>query len=97
MIKLIKIIKCLTYGIKFVIFKRIFRKDKAFIAGLVLGESCNLHCRHCKVSNVSRVSDLSFNSVEKGLKALYNEGIKLLAITGGEPFYWKMSLHWPGQ
>jgi len=86
---LIKIIKYLSYGAKFVIDKRILKKDHAFIAGLVLGESCNLNCNHCHVCHDNNDNDLSFKMVEKGLNELYNEGIKLLAITGGEPFYWK--------
>jgi MoaA/NifB/PqqE/SkfB family radical SAM enzyme len=86
---LIKIIKYLSYGAKFVIDKRILKKDRAFIAGLVLGESCNLNCEHCNVCHESQENDLSFKMVEKGLNELYKEGIKLLAITGGEPFYWQ--------
>jgi len=86
---LIKIIKYLSYGAKFVIDKRILKKDRAFIAGLVLGESCNLNCNHCHVCHDNDDNDLSFKMVEKGLNELYNEGIKLLAITGGEPFYWQ--------
>lgn len=86
---MIKIIKYLSYGAKFVIDKRLLSKERAFIAGLVLGESCNLDCNHCHVCNDHDKNDLSFQMVEKGLKELYNEGIKLLAITGGEPFYWQ--------
>ena len=86
---MIKIIKYLSYGAKFVLDKRILKKDRAFIAGLVLGESCNLNCEHCNVCHESQENDLSFKMVEKGLNELHKEGIKLLAITGGEPFYWQ--------
>ena len=57
---MIKIIKYLSYGAKFVLDKRVLKKDRAFIAGLVLGESCNLNCEHCNVCHESQENDLSF-------------------------------------
>jgi len=68
---------------------KILRQKIPLIAGLVVGESCNLSCKHCNVSSKSEEKDLSFKEIKSGLNLLYNKGIRLLAITGGEPFFWK--------
>lgn len=79
----------MMYGLKYVFRRHILRKKEPFIAGLVLGEHCNLECSHCSFSKKTDASDLSFAEIELGLIRLYAQGIKLLAITGGEPFIWK--------
>jgi MoaA/NifB/PqqE/SkfB family radical SAM enzyme len=33
-------------------------------------------------------NDLSIEEIKSGLQILYDKGIRLLAITGGEPFIW---------
>ncbi len=55
----------------------------------MLGESCNLNCKHCGVSSRNRKNDLTIEEIRNGLELLYNKGIRLLAIIGGEPFIWK--------
>jgi MoaA/NifB/PqqE/SkfB family radical SAM enzyme len=55
---------------------------------LVVGESCNLNCKHCSVSSKDCKNDLSIEEIKSGLQILYDKGIRLLAITGGEPFIW---------
>ncbi|MBI9106446.1 MAG: radical SAM protein [Spirochaetales bacterium] len=84
-----KNIKYLLYGAGFVFKTKIQRRDLPFIAGLVVGDSCNLNCQHCSVNSKDRLNDLSFDEIDSGLRLLYGKGIRLLAITGGEPFYWK--------
>ena len=84
-----KNLKYLLYGAGFVFKTKILGKELPFIAGLVVGDSCNLNCLHCSVNSNDRSSDLSFDEIESGLRLLYGKGIRLLAITGGEPFHWK--------
>ena len=77
-------ISCLDYTIQ----TRIFRKKIPFIAGLVLNQECNLACKHCKVSNTGD-SHLTYSEVQEGLMTLRKEGIRSIAITGGEPLLWQ--------
>ncbi|MBN2695189.1 radical SAM protein [bacterium] len=86
---MIKTAKYFLYGIKYVLKRAILKEKNPFIAGLVVGEICNLNCKHCNVSNISSKNDLKYNEIITGLKTLYKKGIRLLAITGGEPFLWR--------
>lgn len=79
----------ISSAIDYLIATKIRRKTVPFIAGLVLGENCNLNCQHCHVARYGRENDLSFDEVRSGITLLYDKGVKLLAITGGEPFIWK--------
>lgn len=85
---MIKTLKYLWYGVSYAIKRNIFRQKIPFIAGLVVGESCNLNCKHCSVSSRDCKNDLSIAEIKSGLQILYDKGIRLLAITGGEPFIW---------
>ncbi len=80
-------------AVTYLVDTRIRGRRIPFIAGLVLGESCNLNCEHCSVARYSRVNDLSFEEIGSGIRLLYEKGIKLLAITGGEPFIWRDEHH----
>jgi MoaA/NifB/PqqE/SkfB family radical SAM enzyme len=85
---MIKQISYLLYGINYLIQTKIFRKEIPFIGGLVINESCNLKCKHCRVSN-RKIPDLSYKDVENGLRIFYEKGIRSVFIEGGEPFLWK--------
>ena len=85
---MIKQISYLLYGINYLIQTKIFRKEIPFICGLVINESCNLKCKHCRVSN-RKIPDLSYKDVENGLRIFYEKGIRSVFIEGGEPFLWK--------
>jgi len=90
---MMKTLRYFWYGIRFVARRHILRQKIPFIAGLVVGESCNLDCKHCAVSRREGPHDLSIEEIRNGLQTLYNKGIRLLAITGGEPFIWKDKNH----
>jgi len=75
---------CINYGLKSVVL----RKELPFIGGIVINDKCNLHCRHCSVSNRG-IPDLSYNEIYNGLLSLYNKGMRYLYIEGGEPFLWR--------
>jgi len=68
---------------------KLFRQKIPFIGGLVLNESCNLACRHCRVANRKIIEDHSFEEAVTGLKTFYGMGIRSVFIEGGEPFLWK--------
>lgn len=79
----------LIFALTYIFKTKILRKKIPLIAGLVVGESCNLNCKHCNVSSAKEEKDLSFEEIKTGLNILHNKGIRLLAITGGEPFLWQ--------
>ena len=66
----------------------IFRRKVPFIAGLVLNKSCNMSCEGCRVSQSDRSDDATRQEVCHALRRLRDMGIRNLAITGGEPFFW---------
>jgi len=89
---MIKQLSYLFYGLNYVIQTKIFRKEIPFIGGMVINERCNLHCKHCRVSN-RKLPDLSLKDIEKGLKIFYAKGIRSVFIEGGEPFLWRDNEH----
>lgn len=68
---------------------KLFRQKIPFIGGLVLNESCNLACRHCRVANRKIIEDHTFEEAVNGLETFYQMGIRSVFIEGGEPFLWK--------
>lgn len=68
---------------------RTFGAKKPFIAGLVLNESCNLRCEGCRVARTGREADATRKEVANALREFRKAGVRNLAITGGEPFYWE--------
>ncbi len=58
------------------------------MAGLKITHLCNLKCRHCPFWKKEKAS-FSFLQAKNSLKALYDLGVRLVIIEGGEPFLWK--------
>ena len=67
---------------------RFFNIKRPLLAGLKITHLCNLKCRHCPFWKKEKVS-LSFLQAKDSLKALYDLGVRLVIIEGGEPFLWK--------
>ena len=66
---------------------KVMRRKIPLSGSIILTDRCNLNCKHCIVSNLGyRV--LSFSDVKRDLDVLYNEGARILVVTGGEPFLW---------
>ena len=85
----LKAIRYLVFGAGYWIRRKIFRRREPFIAGLVLNESCNLACEGCHVSREGRSADATRAEVEGAIAAFRKLGVRNLAITGGEPFFWE--------
>lgn len=62
-------------------------KKVPLTGGIAINDRCNLHCRHCFVSN-RNIPDMSYEEVKEGLIQLYQLGTRYLYIEGGEPFIW---------
>ena len=58
------------------------------MAGIKITNKCNLKCIPCPFWKKDKKS-LSFNAVINSLKKLYEYGVRILIIEGGEPFIWK--------
>jgi len=80
------------YGLTYLAGHHLLRKDKPLIRGLVLTNRCNLHCRHCRVSERD-LMDLSFAEVTAAVDDFYREGGRCLYLEGGEPFLWRDGPH----
>lgn len=77
----------LLWGLWVVFEVNVLRRKRPFLGGLVVNDRCNLGCEHCRVSN-RNVPDLSLDEIREGLRQFKAMGIRLLAITGGEPYLW---------
>jgi len=62
-------------------------RERPWVGGIALNDSCNLRCHHCPVSHRD-IPDLTFDQVCQGLEALHRMGIRTLYLEGGEPFMW---------
>ncbi|MCR5163137.1 MAG: radical SAM protein [Thermoguttaceae bacterium] len=83
------VMRYLLFGAGYWVRRRIFSRRTPFIAGLVLNQSCNLACDGCRVRQAGRDADASRADVEKALADFRRSGVRNLAITGGEPFFWE--------
>jgi MoaA/NifB/PqqE/SkfB family radical SAM enzyme len=79
---------CAIHGAQYLFQTRLLRRPIPFIGGFVLTEQCNLGCEHCAVANTG-IPDMTWDEVCRGLESLRRKGIRLLAITGGEPMLWR--------
>ena len=83
---------CALHAAWYLVKTRVLGKKLPFIGGFVLTEQCNLGCEHCTVGNTG-LADMSWDDVCRGLVTLRQQGIRLLAITGGEPMLWRDGPH----
>ncbi len=77
-----------TYLFSYYAKSRLFNIKKPILAGIKITNACNLKCKHCPFWKM-QVKSLSFSQFKESLKNLYDLGIRLLIIEGGEPFLWK--------
>ena len=79
--------KNISFGIKYIIGRQIFKKHIPLIAGLAITNKCNLRCRHCRVIE-RKTEDMSFEKITSILDSFYKEGGRTVYLEGGEPFIW---------
>lgn len=58
------------------------------LATIILTDRCNLHCKHCGVNNITGILH-PYGEIKKEMKALYDEGVRILFFCGGETFLWE--------
>ena len=55
-------------------------------ADIELTRNCNLHCTYCYANSLINDSELPFNEWRVLLDNLYNQGLRAIVVSGGEPF-----------
>ncbi len=66
----------------------ITRSKKPVLGTIIITDYCNLHCKHCAVNNINKVM-YSYSSIISEMERFYNEGIRILFISGGETLLWQ--------
>ncbi len=77
-----------VYLLSYYVKSRFLNIKRPLMAGVKITHLCNLKCRHCPFWKKEKVS-LSFLQAKNLLRRLYDLGVRLVIIEGGEPFLWK--------
>lgn len=64
------------------------RRTNPIIGSLIVTDRCNLACKHCAVANIRRV-DYPMARLQADLDSLFEQGVRILFLYGGEPFLWR--------
>lgn len=78
----------LRFGLDFFVL----RSHRPHILGLVTNDTCNLHCIDCRVANVNN-DVMSIEQIEAVLDRYADKGVRMLYLTGGEPYLWRDGPH----
>ena len=68
--------------------RSLFGEKKPLLGGIKLTHDCNLSCTHCPFWR-RKAGSLSFPQVRSSLRTLYDWGVRIIIIEGGEPFLWR--------
>ena len=68
--------------------RSLFGQKRPLLGGIKLTHACNLSCMHCPFRQ-RKGSFLSFSQVISSLATLYEWGVRIIIIEGGEPFLWR--------
>ncbi|MBP5209938.1 MAG: radical SAM protein, partial [Clostridia bacterium] len=72
------------FGLKTILF----RTKKPIVGTIIITDKCNLACRHCSVNNITSVM-YPYIQIRQEMRQLYDRGVRILFLYGGEPFLWK--------
>ncbi|NCA99581.1 MAG: radical SAM protein [Clostridia bacterium] len=70
----------------------LWQHDRPLVGSVILTDRCNLHCRHCAVSNLVS-QDYPLGQIQADLQTLYDRGCRILFLYGGEPLLWTDGEH----
>ena len=73
-----------AFGLKTILLKW----KKPILGTVIVTDYCNLDCRHCGVNNINKVMH-RYDSICEEMQHFFNEGIRILFISGGEPMLWE--------
>ena len=66
----------------------LLRRTDPIVGSLIVTDRCNLACAHCAVANLRRVN-YPFDRLRADLQGMYDQGVRILFLYGGEPFLWR--------
>lgn len=66
----------------------VLRNDKPQVLGLITNDTCNLHCRGCRVANVDKTS-MTMDDIRTTLERYHQRGVRMAYVSGGEPYLWR--------
>ena len=72
------------FGIKTILFK----KKNPILGTIIITDRCNLKCKHCSVNNITAIIH-PYNQIKQEMVQLYEMGIRILFLCGGETFLWE--------
>lgn len=72
------------FGVKTILFQR----KEPILGTIILTDKCNLHCKHCSANNITAVVH-PYIQIKQEMRQLYNMGIRILFLCGGETFLWQ--------
>jgi MoaA/NifB/PqqE/SkfB family radical SAM enzyme len=67
---------------------RFLNDKKPILAGMKITHRCTLKCKQCPYWQ-RPMPDLSWGMIQKIMPEIYNQGIRVLILEGGEPLLWK--------
>lgn len=76
--------KLLWFGLKTVVTS----SKKPILGTIIVTDFCNLNCKHCAVNNLNKKM-YSWNNIVEEMKSFFNQGIRILFLSGGETLLWK--------
>jgi MoaA/NifB/PqqE/SkfB family radical SAM enzyme len=62
--------------------------DAPQVLGIITNDTCNLHCLGCRVANVNNAV-MSMDQVRTTLQRYHGEGVRMVYLSGGEPYMWR--------
>jgi len=87
------ILQKIKYSVYFICFKvkGIFNKKhkKPLLAGMKITTRCNMQCLHCPFWRKDMKVDMKWDVYKKTIKKIYDEGVRIFIIEGGEPMLWQ--------
>ena len=66
----------------------ISHRTKPLYKGVIVTDYCNLQCKHCTICD-NKVGHIPFDELKKCLQQIYQDGVRIIYLTGGEPFSWR--------
>lgn len=76
------------YVLRWAFETRFLNRKRPIIGVVITNNSCNLNCVYCPVTQFDPIV-IPFDQIKKDIRNLYNNGVRMLTITGGEPLLWK--------
>lgn len=76
------------YLAQYYIRARLFNDKRPILSGIKLTHRCTLKCRQCPYWQ-RPVPDLSWAQVQEIIPRLYERGIRIVILEGGEPLLWR--------